>query len=109
MSRPPSTTPDPRPREEDPVAQQPQQSTTTRTPVELTVKPRPGQLTFAAPRRGKPPRHLADFDMAGRRQFLAELGHQPFRAGQLSRHYFDRFATAPEDMTDLPAAAAGCT
>jgi 23S rRNA (adenine2503-C2)-methyltransferase len=99
----PSTTPDPRQREENTVAQQPQQSTTS-TPVELTVKPRPGQLTFAAPRRGKPPRHLADFDMAGRREFLAELGHQPFRAGQLSRHYFDRFATDPEDMTDLPAA-----
>ena len=103
MTGRPSTTPDPRDREENTVAQQPQQSTTS-TPVELTVKPRPGQLTFAAPRRGKPPRHLADFDMAGRREFLAELGHQPFRAGQLSRHYFDRFATAPEDMTDLPAA-----
>ncbi len=104
MTGRPSITPDPRDREENTVAQQPQQSTTTSTPVELTVKPRPGQLTFAAPRRGKPPRHLADFDMAGRREFLAELGHQPFRAGQLSRHYFDRFATAPEDMTDLPAA-----
>ena len=85
MTGRPSTTPDPRHREENTVAQQPQQSTTS-TPVELTVKPRPGQLTFAAPRRGKPPRHLADFDMAGRREFLAERGHQPFRAGQLSRH-----------------------
>lgn len=102
------TDPDPRPREEAPVAQAPQEnaptSTSTRTPVELTVRPKPGQLTFTAPRRGKPPKHLADFDLAGRREFLAELGHKPFRAGQLSRHYFDRLASAPEDMTDLPAA-----
>ncbi|MFC6256717.1 23S rRNA (adenine(2503)-C(2))-methyltransferase RlmN, partial [Kocuria oceani] len=63
-----------------------------------------GQLTFTAPRRGKPPKHLADFDLAGRREFLTQLGHKPFRAGQLSRHYFDRLASAPEDMTDLPAA-----
>ncbi|WP_438612704.1 23S rRNA (adenine(2503)-C(2))-methyltransferase RlmN [Kocuria sabuli] len=90
------------------MAQAPQEntpaSTSTRTPVELTVRPKPGQLTFTAPRRGKPPKHLADFDLAGRREFLAELGHKPFRAGQLSRHYFDRLASAPEDMTDLPAA-----
>lgn len=102
------TDPDPRPREEATVAQAPQEntptSTSTSTPVELTVRPKPGQLTFTAPRRGKPPKHLADFDLAGRREFLAELGHQPFRAGQLSRHYFDRLASAPEDMTDLPAA-----
>ena len=98
-----SSATDPRPAEETTVAQAPQESGSTRTPVELTVRPKPGQLTFTAPRRGKPPKHLADFDMAGRREFLAELGHQPFRAGQLSRHYFDRLASDPADMTDLPA------
>ena len=99
---------DPRPPEETTVTEAPQQSSpaggSTATPVELTVRPKPGQLTFTAPRRGKPPKHLADFDLAGRREFLAQLGHKPFRAGQLSRHYFDRLASAPEDMTDLPAA-----
>ncbi|WP_052209742.1 MULTISPECIES: 23S rRNA (adenine(2503)-C(2))-methyltransferase RlmN [unclassified Kocuria] len=62
----------------------------------------PGQLVFKAARRGKPPRHLADTDMAGRREMLAEMGHKPFRAQQLSRHYFERFASKAEDMTDLP-------
>ena len=67
-----------------------------------TPRPVPGQLVFKAARRGKPPRHLADTDMAGRREMLAEMGYKPFRAQQLSRHYFERFASKAEDMTDLP-------
>lgn len=67
-----------------------------------TPRPVPGQLVFQAARRGKPPRHLADTDMAGRREMLKEMGHKPFRAEQLSRHYFERFASDPADMTDLP-------
>jgi 23S rRNA (adenine2503-C2)-methyltransferase len=50
-----------------------------------------------------PPRHLADLDLAGRRAAVAELGEKPFRADQLSRHYFARYTDAPADMTDLPA------
>ncbi|HEY0933023.1 MAG TPA: 23S rRNA (adenine(2503)-C(2))-methyltransferase RlmN [Trebonia sp.] len=50
-----------------------------------------------------PPRHLADLDLAGRRAAVAELGEKPFRADQLSRHYFARYTDAPEEMTDLPA------
>jgi 23S rRNA (adenine2503-C2)-methyltransferase len=50
-----------------------------------------------------PPRHLADFDLAGRRAAVAALGEKPFRADQLSRHYFARYTDVPEDMTDLPA------
>jgi 23S rRNA (adenine2503-C2)-methyltransferase len=50
-----------------------------------------------------PPRHLADLDLAGRRAAVAELGEKPFRADQLSRHYFARYTDAPQDMTDLPA------
>ncbi|HLS41404.1 MAG TPA: 23S rRNA (adenine(2503)-C(2))-methyltransferase RlmN [Ornithinicoccus sp.] len=69
-----------------------------------TTKPAPGQLVFGAPRRGKPPAHLADLDLAGRREWLAELGHRPFRADQVSRHYFERLVTDPAAMTDLPAA-----
>jgi 23S rRNA (adenine2503-C2)-methyltransferase len=63
----------------------------------------PGQLVFAAPRRTKPPRHLADLDPAARRAALAELGAQPFRAQQLSRHYFTKLTDDPNAMTDLPA------
>ncbi len=61
------------------------------------------QLTFVAPRRAKPPRHLADLSMAERRVAIAELGEKPFRADQLSRHYFAKLTGAVGDMTDLPA------
>src|ERR1700744_2223736 len=50
-----------------------------------------------------PPRHLADLDLAGRRKAVTALGEKPFRADQLSRHYFGRYTDAPGDMTDLPA------
>jgi 23S rRNA (adenine2503-C2)-methyltransferase len=53
----------------------------------------------------RPPRHLADLDLAERRVAAAELGGPPFRADQLSRHYFARLTDDPADMTDLPAAA----
>ncbi|WP_256841360.1 23S rRNA (adenine(2503)-C(2))-methyltransferase RlmN [Ornithinimicrobium cryptoxanthini] len=74
---------------------------TTQLPTPST-RPAPGALTFSAPRRGKAPTHLADLDMAGRRDWLTELGHKPFRADQVSRHYFERLVTDPEQMTDLP-------
>ncbi|PKK13139.1 23S rRNA (adenine(2503)-C(2))-methyltransferase RlmN [Thermomonospora sp. CIF 1] len=64
----------------------------------------PGKLTFVAPRRAKPPRHLADLAPAERRAAVAELGEKPFRAQQLSRHYFTRLVDDPAQMTDLPAA-----
>ena len=64
----------------------------------------PVQLTLAA-RRGKPPRHLADLDLAARREAVTALGEPPFRAVQLSRHYFGRYTEQPDDMTDLPRAS----
>jgi 23S rRNA (adenine2503-C2)-methyltransferase len=66
--------------------------------------PEPGSLTMVAPRRAKPPRHLADLDLAGRREWLTQLGHPAYRADQLSRHYFERMVAEPDAMTDLPAA-----
>jgi 23S rRNA (adenine2503-C2)-methyltransferase len=60
---------------------------------------------FEAPRRAMPPRHLADLAPDQRREAVAELGERPFRAGQLSRHYFGRLSTADAAMTDIPAAA----
>ncbi len=57
------------------------------------------------PRTGKPPRHLADLDPAARRAAVAELGEPPFRAAQLSRHFFGRYIDDAAQMTDLPAAS----
>ena len=62
-------------------------------------------LVFDAPRRGLPPRHLADLTVEQRRDAVAELGEKPFRANQLSNHYFARLSADPESMTDIPAAA----
>jgi 23S rRNA (adenine2503-C2)-methyltransferase len=62
------------------------------------------ELVFAAPRRGKPPRHLADLTPAERRDALSALGEPAYRARQLSGHYFGRYVEDPAGMTDLPAA-----
>jgi 23S rRNA (adenine2503-C2)-methyltransferase len=70
-----------------------------------TVPPRPGELQLAAPRRARPPRHLADLDPAGRRAAVEALGEKPFRAKQLAVHYFDRLVRDPAQMSDLPAAS----
>ncbi len=56
-------------------------------------------------RASMPPAHLADMDLAGRRAAIAEAGEQPFRAAQLSQHYFGRLERDPAAMTDIPAAA----
>ena len=75
---------------------------TSRGPV-----PVPGELTFTAPRRAKPPRHLADLAPADRRALAGELGEKPFRAAQLATHYFEHLADDQEQMTDLPKATRG--
>jgi 23S rRNA (adenine2503-C2)-methyltransferase len=63
------------------------------------------ELVFEAPRRGKPPRHLADLDLAERRAAVVACGEPAYRADQISRHYFGRTVTDPTAMTDLPAAS----
>src|SRR3984957_892565 len=50
----------------------------------------------------RPPRLLADLELAERREAVVALGERAFRADQLSRHYFARYTDSPEDMTDLP-------
>ena len=67
-----------------------------------TAPPGPGRRAGGRPR---PPVHLADLDVSQRRSAAAELGVQPFRADQLSRHYFGRLTDDPGEMTDLPAGA----
>ncbi|MFI6349859.1 23S rRNA (adenine(2503)-C(2))-methyltransferase RlmN [Streptomyces sp. NPDC050560] len=70
--------------------------------------PEPGVLTFVAPRGAKkPPRHLADLTPAQRKEAVATLGEKPFRAKQLSQHYFARYAHDPAQWTDIPAGARG--
>ena len=73
-----------------------------RSDVGETTRPRPGQLVFAAPRRGKPPTHLADLAPEDRKEFVSSLGHKGFRARQLSTHYFERLVIDADEMTDLP-------
>ena len=74
----------------------------------MTAAPTALPLVFDAPRRGLPVRHLADLDLAGRRAVVAELGEKPFRAEQLSRHYFA--GRSAGEMTDLsPAVRARLT
>ena len=67
-------------------------------------KPVPGELTFTSPRRRKPPRHLADLTAVQRREAVTEHGLPAFRADQVSRHYFTRFADDPASWSDVPAA-----
>lgn len=68
----------------------------------------PGGLTLTVPGRPAPPRHLADLDPAQLRESVVALGERPFRARQLSVHYFshhvDAVTEARTRMTDLPAA-----
>lgn len=59
-------------------------------------------LQFAAPRRGKPPAHLADLSSTERREWAGQLEVPAFRADQISRHYFGRNEGDPGSMTDLP-------
>jgi len=65
------------------------------------TKPLP--LVFNAPRRGKPPVHLADLDSDGRRRAVVTAGQQAFRADQLARHYFGGLTREVAEMSDLPA------
>ncbi|OEV12006.1 MULTISPECIES: 23S rRNA (adenine(2503)-C(2))-methyltransferase RlmN [Streptomyces] len=68
--------------------------------------PAPGELTFVQPRgAARPPRHLADLTPDERREAVAGAGEKPFRARQLSTHYFSRLAHEPAQWTDIPAAA----
>src|ERR1700709_1965025 len=59
------------------------------------------ELVFEAPRRGLPPRHLADLDDAACAEAVAALGLPPFRAKQLANQYYGRL------ISDLPAAVRG--
>ncbi|ACQ80752.1 radical SAM enzyme, Cfr family [Beutenbergia cavernae DSM 12333] len=72
------------------------------TAVDPGSRPR---LQFAAPRRGKPPVHLADLAPAERVDAVRGVGEAAFRADQLSRHYFTHLTRDADAMSDLPAAS----
>ncbi|QIM16356.1 23S rRNA (adenine(2503)-C(2))-methyltransferase RlmN [Leucobacter insecticola] len=59
-------------------------------------------LQFASPRVKQPATHLADMTLAEREAKVKELGLPPFRAKQLSKHYFENYTSDPAQMTDLP-------
>src|SRR5262249_61861022 len=71
------------------------------TEVTMTSQP----LVFSAPRRGLPPRHLADLSLNERIEAVTALGEKPLRAKQLSHHYFGRLSVDAPGMTDIPATA----
>lgn len=50
----------------------------------------------------KPPRHLADMSEEERIEAVVALGEKPFRAKQISTHYFEHLSDDPESWTDLP-------
>ncbi len=75
-----------------------------RDPVAAADPAPPVPVTLAG-RRGRPPRHLADLDLAGRRAAVTELGEPAFRATQLSRHFFGRYTQQTEEMSDVPRAS----
>ncbi|RJQ74362.1 dual-specificity RNA methyltransferase RlmN [Pseudonocardiaceae bacterium YIM PH 21723] len=60
-------------------------------------------LVFSAPKRGLPPKHLADYTEQELKDAVAELGEKPFRASQLRNHYYGRLTADPQQMTDIPA------
>ncbi|NHC44614.1 23S rRNA (adenine(2503)-C(2))-methyltransferase RlmN [Motilibacter aurantiacus] len=66
------------------------------------TRPQPPGLVLAAPRRGKPPRHLSDLTAEERRAAVVELGEPAYRAKQLSTHWFGRLVDDVEQMPDLP-------
>ena len=66
--------------------------------------PPPGLLVFDAPRRGKPPRHLADLTPAERKAAAEGMGQPGFRARQVAGHYFSHLVDDPAYWTDVPAA-----
>ena len=70
----------------------------------MTETSTPIPIQFAAPRRGKPPRHFADLTKPERVAELAALGEKPFRGTQLATHYFSHLTCDPDAMTDLPVA-----
>ena len=61
-------------------------------------------LQFADVKKSLPATHWADMSVDERVEAVKALGLPPFRANQISTHYFTHYTSDPADMTDLPAA-----
>jgi 23S rRNA (adenine2503-C2)-methyltransferase len=61
-------------------------------------------LQFADVKKSLPATHWADMSVDERVEAVKALGLPPFRAKQISTHYFTHYTSDPADMTDLPAA-----
>lgn len=61
-------------------------------------------LVLEAPRRGRPPQHLLDVDLADRRTAVVGLGLAGFRADQISRQVLVRYVESAAECTDLSRA-----
>jgi 23S rRNA (adenine2503-C2)-methyltransferase len=66
----------------------------------MTATSLPLPLVWSAPKRATPPRHLADLTVQATRAAMVAAGHPPYRADQLSRHYFQ--APEGQDLTEVP-------
>ena len=65
---------------------------------------KPGELVFAAPKRGKKaPQHLSDVAAKDRKKFAEDLGLPGFRAKQVALHYYEHLNNNPETWSDIPA------
>jgi 23S rRNA (adenine2503-C2)-methyltransferase len=52
--------------------------------------------------RGKPPIHLADLNLAERKEKVTQLGLPAFRANQIATHYFEHFNDDAQTFSDIP-------
>ncbi len=67
--------------------------------------PKPGELIFESPKRGKPPIHLFDLNPEERKSAVIALGLPGYRADQVSRHLLEHLDKDPADWTDIPSDA----
>ena len=75
-------------------------SRSTKVPVEISsVRPEPGKIALKAPRRTKPPKHIADFDMAQAAVQAAKEKGKQVRVGNLFSA--DLFYTPDFEMFDV--------
>jgi len=64
---------------------------------------KPGELVFAAPKRGKKaPQHISDVPAKDRKKFAEDLGLPGFRAKQVALHYFEHLNNNPDTWSDIP-------
>jgi len=64
--------------------------------------PKPGELIFESPKKGKPPKHFLDLSVSERKEAITAMGLPGFRADQISRHVFEHLETDIAGWSDVP-------